>query len=152
LSSEISYRPSGHQPVLGLEQETAGSVFAFIVPIICGLSLIPTYFAWSHAGHDPGKATDSDFFHLIASVPIQLLGISTAVWPIVNSLRPDRAVWIQCWTAAGMSSCFTVAALPLYVLAPSAWSGMSLLFGAIAQSLLQLQLLLAIRKTKVHVD
>jgi hypothetical protein len=138
--------------MVGPAQGDEISAFAFIVPIICGLSLIPTYFAWSHADHQPGKPTDSDFFQLIASVPIQLLGISTAVWPIVNNLRPDRAVWIQCWTSAGISSCFTVAALPLYVFAPSAWSGGSLIFGSIVQSVLQLQLLLAIRKTKVHID
>jgi hypothetical protein len=144
--------PLSNPPNTSVEQEKARSALAFLVPVICALSAIPAYFAWTHAENKPGEVTDSDFFQLLASAPIQLLGICTALWPIINNLRPDRAAWIQSWTLATISVCFSIAAVPLYLLAPAPWSGTSLLAGSFMQSFLQLQLILGIPRLKTRGD
>lgn len=99
-----------------------------------------------------GHVTDAEFFQLISSVPMQLLGIGTSLWPIIQDLRPNRAAWVEGWTLAVISACLTIAAIPLYILVPTSWSAMSLFGGSFIQALLQLQLLLGIANQKSHID
>lgn len=122
------------------------------MPVICIFSAIPAFFAWDHAESNPGRVTDSNFLQLLASFPIQLLGILTALCPIINNFQPDRAAWVQSWTLAILSSCLTIAAVPLYLHASESWSAMSLFAGSFMQSFLQLQLILGIPRQKVHED
>lgn len=141
---------SSQLPNHSIEQAKERSALAFLVPVICALSAIPACFAWAHAEKKPGKVTDSDFFQLLASAPIQLLGVFTALWPIINKLHPDRAAWIQCWALAIISACLTISAVPLYLLASATWSGMSAIAGSFVLSFLQLQLVLGMPTYKSH--
>lgn len=143
------------QRTLPLKSQGQDPLLLFLYPLYAPFQLFPLFFAWTHAENKPGRVTDSDFLQLLASAPIQLLGIFTALWPIINNFRPDRAAWIKSWTLAIISSCFTVAAVPLYLLGSASWSGMSLLAASFMQAFLQLQLIPGIPEHpehKVHED
>lgn len=146
------YESSNDPPSTGTGQTKAVAIFAFFVPAIPCLCFIPACFAWAHAEAKPGKTSDSDFFQLLSSAPIQLLGIGTALWPIIRDFRPGRAACIQAWVLALMGACFTIAAIPLYALVPTYWSAMLLFIGSFVQSLLQLQLVYRIPGPKSHKD
>lgn len=113
---------------------------------------IPACVASFNAEAIPGKATDSDFYQLTTSTTIQLLGISTSIWSIINDLRPKRDLLIKCWTYAGISICFTIVAVPLYLTVPVSWSGLLTFIGSCMQSLLQLELMLGVSRYKSHTD
>jgi hypothetical protein len=145
-------RSSSHSPNATIEQQNARPALAFIVPVTCAISAIPAFFASAYAENKPGGKKDPDFFQLLASGLIQLLGIFTAFWPIYKKLRPDRVAWIKSCTLAAISVCFTFAAVPLYLLISTTWGGLSLLAGSFVQSFLQLQLFLGIPREKIHED
>ena len=149
-SRKLLETPSRNPPNALLEQEKARSALAFIVPVTCAVSFVPACFASVSSENKPGGVKDSDFFQLIASALIQLLGIFTTFWPIYKKLRPDRVSWIQSCTLALISFFLTIAAFPIYLCASRTWGGLTILAGSFVQSFLQLQLFLRIPKEKVH--
>ena len=152
MAREVPFISTRNSPSTIIDQKRPRIILGCLISVICALSVIPAYFAWAHAELEPGKKTDSDLFQLLASVPMQLLGIFTALWPVVNLLRPDRGAQIQSWTSAIISLCFTITAIPLYLYVSTTWSGMSLLAGSFVQFLLQLKLNREIPISKIHRD
>ena len=136
--------PVSIPPNAGNEPPNGRSAFALLVPTISILSAIPAIWALTQAEKKSGNVSDPEFFQVLSSGLIQLLGISTAFVPILDDFRPDRAARIQAWTLATLSICLTVAAVPLYPLVSAPWSGMSLFAGTLVQSFLQLQLILGL--------
>lgn len=136
---------SSSNPVVSKKPPKGRSTFALLVPTISILSAIPAIWALTQAEKKKsGNVPDPEFFQVLSSGLIQLLGIGTAFYPILNDFRPDRAARIQAWTLATLSVCLTVAAVPLYPLVSAPWSGMSLFAGTFVQSFLQLQLILGL--------
>jgi hypothetical protein len=71
---------------------------------------------------------------------MQLLGTGTLVWPTVFTGRLTGLPRILAWVLAGTSIACTVISLPLYLYAPTAWSGLLSFCGNLAQTLVLLQL------------
>ncbi|KAL3456790.1 hypothetical protein BJX64DRAFT_270133 [Aspergillus heterothallicus] len=126
-------------------QSRAPSIFACLVPIACLLSSILATLAWTRADSTAkGSAPDADFFQLLSSVPLQLLGIGISVWPATTSLGLNRTARNTTWGMALVSVGLTFTALPMYIFSSVRWSNLLMLGGAVLQALLQLQLVLGI--------
>lgn len=116
----------------------------FIVPITCLLSMIPAALAWSHGSRQPGNSTDADFFQSIAGSLLQLLGLLTFIWPTLSHPRLVGHSWWYTWILAVSSAICAVLCIPLYLVVPSTWSFAVGFTGAIAQAVVQLQVINAV--------
>ena len=135
---------------LGQAQRRSPSIYAFLVPATCLLACIFTVLAWIHGNSEPGTAADADFFQTISSVCMQLLGVSTSLWPAVTNLHLSRIAQVLVYALAAGGTFLTIAAPFLYLFHAVNWSGSALFVGSILQSMLQLQLILGISKQKEH--
>jgi len=70
------------------------ATLSFLVPTICLLSCIPAGLAWSHTPSTVGAYNDGNFYQLVSSSAMQLLGIGTLIWPTLFSTRLSRTSWI----------------------------------------------------------
>lgn len=59
------------------------ATLTFIVPTISLLSCIPAALAWSHTPSEVGGYNDGNFYQLLCSSTMQLLGTVTLIWPVV---------------------------------------------------------------------
>src|SRR5271156_3055372 len=64
-----------------ISNKNTNSALTFLVPVLCLLSCIPISLAWANSPHQLGTASDADFFQLIASTVMQLLGNMTLIIP-----------------------------------------------------------------------
>ncbi|KAF7508415.1 hypothetical protein GJ744_009268 [Endocarpon pusillum] len=119
---------------------SASPTLSFLVPTISLLSCIPAALAWSHASRQVGNAKDAEFYQLVSSSAMQLLGVVTLIWPTVFHARLGRLSWVLTWILAGSGACFTLLAVPLYLLLPTSWSALSSFGGSVALALVLLQL------------
>jgi hypothetical protein len=71
---------------------------------------------------------------------MQALGLLTLIWPTVAHTRLASLAWLWTWVLAGVSVCFTVLSVPLYLILPAGWSGLLSFSGSLAQILVLLQL------------
>ena len=78
-------QPFNNPRITSIKQPKARSALASLVSVTCTLSAIPAYFAWDHAENNPGRAPDSNFLQLLASAPIQLLGIVCTYLTLANN-------------------------------------------------------------------
>lgn len=119
---------------------TTGSRLNFFIPLISILSCIPAAMAWTHAMPQVGTHTDAEFYQQLSGSSMQLLSLATLIWPTIFSTRLARLNWTFAWCLAGASATCSVAAVPLYIVAPTAWSAVVAFGGAVAQALVVLQL------------
>lgn len=120
------------------------ATLSFLVPTISLLSCIPAALAWSHALPKVGTVRDADFYQLVSTSAMQVLGIITLVWPTLYHARLARLSWIWTWILAIVSTGCTLAALSLYALLPTSWSALFSFGGSVAQALVTLQLVYSI--------
>ncbi|PMD15953.1 hypothetical protein NA56DRAFT_324166 [Hyaloscypha hepaticicola] len=116
------------------------AALSFTVPAICLLSCIPAGIAWSHTRVQVGSYNDGNFYQLLSSSAMQLLGIGTLIWPTLFSGRLVGLPRILAWILACTSILCTIISMPLYLYAPTTWSGMLSFCGNVAQTLVLLQL------------
>ena len=98
----------------GQAQRRTPSIFALVVPVACLLSCIPTGLACFYGDPKPGTAIDADFFQMISSVCMQLLGVSTSLWPAITNLHLSRITQVLVYALAAGGTFVTIAAIPLY--------------------------------------
>ena len=118
----------------------ASPTLSFLVPTISLLSCIPAALAWSHAPRQVGTVKDAEFYQLVSSSAMQLLGVATLIWPTVFHARLGHLSWVLTWILAGTSACFTILTVPLYLLLPTSWSALLSFGGSVALALVLLQL------------
>ncbi|KAE8368434.1 hypothetical protein BDV27DRAFT_122323 [Aspergillus caelatus] len=152
LTSNPPAAASGHTKITSVVAFFVPSFYMAFFVLACMAASIFAYMAAFNAEAIPGRATDSDFYQLIASTILQSLGIGTSIWPIINDLRPTRYLLLKCWIYTGLSVFLTIAAVPLYVLVPVSWSGISNFVGTCMLSFVQLELMLGISHYKPHTD
>jgi hypothetical protein len=127
-----------------ISNKNTNSALAFLVPVLSLLSCIPTALAWANSPHHPGAASDADFFQLIASAAMQLLGNLTLIIPTISNSRLMSQAWFWTWVLAGTSTVCTIAAIPLYLYCPTEWSNTLSFAGNVMQAFVTLQLMFAI--------
>jgi uncharacterized membrane protein len=118
------------------------SSLSVIVPTVSFLSVIPAVLAWIHSANgSPGAHADSAFYQTITSSVLQLLSILTFVWPTMRESRLSRTnrYWIR--VLAGISAVCAILSVPLYLYLPTIWSFVLAFVGAIAQAIVQLQVI-----------
>ena len=104
------------------------------------LSFFPLIPAWQRSPDLPGSTTDPNFWLLLQSSAMQLLGLFTAVYPLWASIKTARWRWTQIFTILGCAC--ALAAVPIYVRLPTMWSAVVSFVGAAAQAYMTLQLAL----------
>jgi hypothetical protein len=89
---------------------------------------MPTIFAWQQASNSIGTTHDVDFWLLIQSSMLQLLGLFTAMFPIYKRSPAHAWRWAQALTVLG--ALCSLGSIPLYNYAPTMWSALVSLFGS----------------------
>jgi hypothetical protein len=120
------------------------STLTLLVPVTILLSTIPMALSWYHSSGDSGTISDPDFWQLVASSVIQILGVVTLTVPTIFNLRLAKMAWLWTWISAGVSVCCSIIAPPLYLNVPTKWSGMISFGGSLAQTIITLQLMFTI--------
>jgi hypothetical protein len=107
------------------------------------LSCIPAYLAWQRSEYKPGSFSDSDFWWLVQSSAMGLLALLTLSVPIWEGSKLPSQNWFWTWTFIIIAAISTVSAVPLYILAPVAYSSSLVFVATVAQAFVVLQLALA---------
>ena len=84
--------------------------------------------------------SDADFWLLLQSSVMQLLGLFTPMLPVYR--RPSKYAWVWTWVLVAAGSCCAIIVVPLYVIAPTIWSALLSFFGSAGQAFMLLQLAL----------
>jgi hypothetical protein len=103
------------------------------------------YLAWSHSDYSagPGSAKDADFWWLVQSTIMQVLGLLTLSVPIWQGSKLPSQNWFWTWLFIGIASLATIVAVPLYLYAPVAYSSTLVFVATACQAFVVLQLALA---------
>lgn len=101
--------------------------------IITTMAFIPSILAWSHSDGSVGAHNDMDFWLLIQSSAMQLLGIFLAVYSLKGKRMADPEAWN--WTvlfavAGSLCACGSIA---MYLTLPTFWSGFVSFCGSASQ-------------------
>ncbi|KAI9795316.1 MAG: hypothetical protein M1833_007228 [Piccolia ochrophora] len=99
--NELDPHSRPHQALKGPSEAYDSSLkmtatLSFLVPTISLLSCIPAALAWSHASPEVGAANDAEFYQLVSTTTMQVLGIITLIWPTVfhaHLARLSDAFW-----------------------------------------------------------
>ena len=92
----------------------------FLLSVIAGF---PTFaLGWQHSGPNQGTTSDADFWFLLQSCSMSLLGLLTMAIPMWtdDSLGGAHA-WLT-WSFVAIACLCTVVAPPVYLSAPTYWS------------------------------
>jgi hypothetical protein len=119
--------------------EKTRSALTFIVPTIMLSSVIPAAIAWRRDDSVTGTTGDSNFWQAVCNSTLQLLSLVTFIWPAMKDPRLSQIAWVWIWMLAGFSATCTIANVPVYLVAPTIWSFSISFTGALAQSVVQLQ-------------
>lgn len=139
-----------HAGSLDRRQSVSLPTLNAVVSIVTLLAALPLVPAWSHSLPQPGSTDDTDFWLMLQSSTMQLLGLFTAVFPIYHRRSHGAAWnWSILFTAAGSLS--AVAAIPAYLYLPTFWSGLLSFIGAGAQVYLALQLCFLASSSSAHI-
>lgn len=111
-----------------------------VVLIILIAGCVPLGLAWQVSENDPGTTADADFYLLIQSTAMQLLGIFLATSPLVCAGAFDTVGrrWVLAFGVAG--SLCAVASVPMYLFTPKIWTGLLSFFGSAAEVAMILEL------------
>lgn len=120
------------------------SALTFIVPFACVLSAIPTTLAWKHSDQTAGTTQDSNFWQIVSSNTLQLLGLIIFIWPTLKHPRLSPLTWVWIWILAGLSAVSAIVSVPLYLMYPTIWSFLVSYAGILALALVQWQVVNAI--------
>lgn len=122
------------------DQRAVQSNLNFIVPAVLLLSIIPAALAWTHGKEEQGSSNDSDFYQAIAESILQILSIAIFIWLTLSHPRLSLFSWFWIWLAAGFSILCALLSIIFYVYLPStSWSFTIAFAGAVAQVIVQLQ-------------
>ncbi|PVH97893.1 hypothetical protein DM02DRAFT_616196 [Periconia macrospinosa] len=119
------------------------SALAFIVPTIMLSSIIPAALAWGRGDTVAGSTGDSSFWQAVSNSTLQLLSLILLIWPAIKDPRLSQVTWIWIWVLAVFSATCTIAYVPVYLVAPAIWSFSISFTGMLAQSVVQLQFVIA---------
>ncbi|KIM94389.1 hypothetical protein OIDMADRAFT_60717 [Oidiodendron maius Zn] len=121
------------------------TTLTFLVPAISLLSCIPAALSFISATNEIGTARDADFFQLISSSAMAVLGLLTMMIPTFSSkTKLGKMAWFWTWILAGYSGVCAIVSIPLYLVIPTQWSAAVAFSGSVAQGLVTLQLMYAI--------
>ncbi|KAK1756516.1 hypothetical protein QBC47DRAFT_380094 [Echria macrotheca] len=102
---------------------------------------VPLYLAWGDLAQTQGSSIDADFYLLILNSIMCVLGISTAVVPLLRRpLSSAYTRWAQVSSVLGVLA--VVGSLVMYLYLPMSWSALLAFFAQACQSVVTLQLAL----------
>jgi hypothetical protein len=110
--------------------------------LVIAICIIPMILAWRSANDSPGTTTDTDFWLLVQTSALKILGLFTAIYPIYR--KSTAHAWIWTWFFAGGGAACACAAIPLYLYIPTIWSALVSFLGAVTQAYMALQLALLV--------
>jgi FtsH-binding integral membrane protein len=111
-----------------------------IVSAVTVASMVPMIFAWQRSSNSTGSTADVDFWLLIQTSVLQLLGLFTTIYPMPKHSTATAWLWAIVFTVLGSVCVF--AAIPVYLYISTMWSAFSSFIGSAAQLSMTLQLAL----------
>jgi hypothetical protein len=114
------------------------------------LAAIPGYKAWQYSPRRPGTVFDADFWFLVQSSMMQLIGLLTIIIPLALSGRLRTQQWFWTWLLVGVSFSCSIAPVPAYLYFPKEWSTTIAFLGSAAQAFVTLQALFVVDKQKTQ--
>ncbi|KAI1088470.1 hypothetical protein F5B19DRAFT_471112 [Rostrohypoxylon terebratum] len=113
------------------------------------LSTIPAGIALIKGTNAPGSTDDPDFWWLVQSVAMQLLGLVLAVCNVPQKPTEKSTAWTSalCLTAFGMSC--TCASIPTYLFLSTSWSNFMSSGATMSQIIVMLELTLMADHSKI---
>lgn len=111
-----------------------------VVVVLCAFFMLPVWAATMRSTTSLGSSRDPDFWTLLQSACMQLLGIFTAIYPIrrLPLVAASAQTWAYLFAALGVGT--TAFAIPAYIYASVFWSSVLSFLGSAAQAFLVLQL------------
>lgn len=96
--------------------------------------------AWRCSPPGPGTTGDSTFYELLTGLVIQALGLGAMLWPALSSKKLDPYPRMYSVVLAAASVVFMLASVPMYLWVSVGWGPAFSWVGAVAQTLVLLQL------------
>lgn len=113
----------------------------FLASVGCTIPL--TCLGWYCSDRKPGTPQDADFWFLIQTCVMQILGLFTVAIPIWRGKTPTKLAGFFTWTSIGIGVLFSSCAPYLYTKIPTPWAvSLTVLSGAV-QAVVTLQVALA---------
>ncbi len=112
------------------------------------ISTIPGYKAWQRSPGHPGTVSDADFWFLVQSSMMQIVGLVTIILPLAMDGRLRFRTWFWTWLLVGLSFACSIAPIPAYLYWPTEWSATIGYLGSAAQTFVTLQALFLVHKEK----
>src|SRR5436305_2669852 len=108
------------------------STLIAIVSITTLIAIMPMGFAWKLSSNTKGSTTDVDFYLLIQSTIMSILGIFTAIYPKLRRPSSHAEHWAHGFAVLGVAC--ASAAVPMYLYLPTMWSALASFLGAAIQN------------------
>lgn len=124
----------------------ANCALLFAVPTLAILATIPAVLAFAHTPSTKGSPTSSEFYELLSSSIVQLLGLFIVLFPFLSpqSLDAGTKATTYIWFLGGISGLKTIGALPVFLVAAQNWASIMLFLGAAWRVLVVLQVVVGI--------
>ena len=107
-----------------------------IITIFCATAFLGV--AWTYSASEIGNHHDMDFWFIVQSSAMALLGYFTAMFPLYQRSWGSPWQWSLGFCVVGATS--SLVAIPAFLLAPPFWSSALLFFGTVSQAVMTLQL------------
>ncbi|KAL1874447.1 hypothetical protein Daus18300_003465 [Diaporthe australafricana] len=146
VHSDLESRPTRTPPLTTHDASTQLALFVFFII----LAFIPGYqgFAISAQSHENGKTNDSDFYYLMQSSIMSVLGNFATALPLLQSARisgPLHYFWA--FSAIGLFS--AVLSVVIYPLTNTGWSSVVSFVGTVASAASVLALTVATARERM---
>ncbi|KAK6538400.1 hypothetical protein TWF694_011277 [Orbilia ellipsospora] len=114
------------------------------------LAAIPGYKAWQYSSRQAGTIYDADFWFLVQSCMMQLIGLFTIILPLALAGKLQIRQWVWTWVLFGIGIACGIAPIPMYLRWPTEWSATVAFLGSAAQAFITLQALFIFHKIKAN--
>ncbi|XDG04432.1 hypothetical protein ABKA04_004047 [Annulohypoxylon sp. FPYF3050] len=113
------------------------------------LSTIPAGIALTKGTHAPGSSNDPDFWWLVQSVAMQLLGLVLAVCNVPRKPTEKSAAWMSALCLTGFGILCASASIPAYLFLSTSWSSLMSSGATMSQIIVMLELTLMAEHFKI---
>jgi hypothetical protein len=93
------------------------------------LASIPTWLCFYATPVGYGSHLDANFYQLLSSNVLQVLGTVTLLWPTVFHARLSKMAWFWSWVLAGISFICAILSIIIYLVVSVRWSSIISVFG-----------------------
>ncbi|KIW19636.1 hypothetical protein PV08_00210 [Exophiala spinifera] len=120
-----------------------------LISLITLVSMVPGLIGWQYSSHTRGTVKDANFWFLVQSCLVQILGVVITVFALFSSPRLPKQPWNWAWAFVVTSIGLTAGSVPAYLYAPTEWSTLMAFLGSTAQMCVVLQAMFTIDQVRM---